>query len=390
MDHPLDYIAGVLFYSSTGLIFYTYFLYPLILTLLSRLVGHRKVGSDESYNPGVSMVIAAYNEVSTIGKKIENCLSLHYPADRIEFLVGSDGSTDGTEKVAASYRDKRIRSVHFPERRGKVVLLNELVPLAKGELVVFSDANTIYSRGAIKRLAVHFADRKVGGVCGHLRIVNPNRGPAGLGEGLYWRYEVALKKLESRIHSVIGANGAIYAIRRELFRPLPVERALMDDFLIPLKIVGLGYRVIYEPEALGRENASYSIGDEFKRKVRIGAANYNSLYYIYPLLNPAAGYVAFFLWSHKVIRWFVPFLLILAFISNLMVMGYTPFQLFFMLQASFYLLSLIGFIVNLLGLRKLKALSLPYYFVAVNAALLVGFIRFITRTQRAAWERSAR
>jgi cellulose synthase/poly-beta-1,6-N-acetylglucosamine synthase-like glycosyltransferase len=336
------------------------------------------------------MVIAAYNEVSIIGKKIENCLSLDYPADRIEFLVGSDGSTDGTERVVASCGDGRVKSVHFPRRRGKVVVLNELVPLAKGDIVVFSDANTIYGCGAIKSLARHFTDPRIGGVCGHLRIVNPNQGTAGLGEGLYWRYEVALKKLESRIHSTIGANGAIYAIRRELFRPLPVERALMDDFLIPLKIVELGYRVIYEPEALGQEDASYTIGDEFKRKARIGAANYNSLYYIYPLLNPAAGYVAFFLWSHKVIRWFVPLLLILAFIGNLMVVGHTPFQLFFVLQISFYLLSLVGFIVNLLGLRKLKVLSVPYYFVIVNAALLVGFIRFVTRTQRAAWERSAR
>ena len=391
MDHSLSYyLAGVIFYLSTGLVFYTYLLYPFILILMSRLTPPTRSEPDEGYSPRVSMVIAAYNEADVIGKKMDNCLSLDYPRDRIEFLLGSDGSTDGTEGIASGYADGRFRLIHFPQHRGKIAVLNDLVPLAKGEVVVFSDANTIYSWDAIKQLIKHFADPLIGAVCGRLRIVNPNQGSAGLGEGIYWSYEVALKRLESDVDSVIGANGGIYAIRRELFQSLPLERALMDDFLIPLGIRGLGYRVIYEPRAMGEENASYSMRDEFKRKVRIGAANYNSLYYIYPLLNPAKGYTSFFLWSHKILRWVVPFLLILAFISSFMIFGHMPFRAFFLLQLVFYLLALIGFIVDLFGVKKVKILSIPYYFVVVNFALLLGFIKFITQTQEVAWEKRTR
>lgn len=391
MSHPLSfYLAGVAFYLCTGLIFYTYIFYPVILLILSRLVRRKGGGADGNFIPRVSMIIAAYNEAAVIGEKIDNCLNLDYPGDKIEFLFGSDGSIDDTEKIAAGYPDERIRLFPFPQHRGKIFVLNDLILHAKGEIVVFSDANTIYNRDAIKRLVGHFTDLNIGGVCGGLKLVNPNQGSAGFGEGLYWSYEVLLKRLESRIYSVVGANGGIYAVRRDLLKPLPLERAVMDDFLIPLRITELGYRVVYEPKAVGQEDASYSIKDEFKRKVRIGAANYYSLYYIYPLLNPAAGYTALFLWSHKVVRWFVPFLLLFAFISNLVIIDFMPFRALFALQFIFYLLALLGFIVDLSGLKKLRILSIPYYFVMVNTALLLGFLKFATRSQKVAWEKRAR
>ena len=290
----------VLFWLSLGFIVYAYIGYPVILFLVSR-IWRTKRKKDPFFQPTVSVIIAAYNEEQVLEEKIENCIAMDYPADCIEFLIGSDGSTDATNSILRQHESESIRSFFFQERRGKASVLNELVARAKGEALVFSDANTMYRPDAVRRLMSPFIDPGIGGVCGRLILTPPGRDIGGRGEKAYWEFENRLKFFEGKIKTVLGANGAIYAIRKSLFQPLPQNMVITDDFLIPLHAVEMGYDFVYENTAVGREQTSPSVKDEFRRKVRIGAANFNALIQIAPLLNPRRGFVAFGLWSHKII-----------------------------------------------------------------------------------------
>lgn len=377
---------AVLFWVCAGLIAYTYVLYPLLILIWAQFSSQR-TQVDESYFPFVSMVVAAYNEEDVIGQKVENCLEIDYPADRIEFLFGSDGSSDRTNEILSAYDDTRTRSFPYQERAGKLNVLNKIVPQANGDILVFSDANTMYHPDAVRKLARHFADPTVGGVCGRLQLVSPNDSAGGEGEGLYWRYENVLKRAEGTIFTVIGANGAIYAIRCELFRPLPTEAVVMDDFLIPLRVLEQGQRVIYDPEAVATENTSPDMQGEFKRKVRIAAANFNAIPHILGLLNPSRGFVALALWSHKIVRWSVPFLAIGALVTNwfLLKSGWI-YVATLGLQLLVYVGALLGYLGDCLFRRP--GLFMPfYYLVTMNLAMFLGFWRSLTRTQKIAWER---
>jgi len=377
---------AVLFWVCAGLIAYTYVLYPLLILIWARFSPQR-TQVDESCFPSVSMVIAAYNEEDVIGKKIENCLALDYPPDHIEFLFGSDGSSDRTNEILNACDDTRIRSFPYQERAGKLNVLNKIVPEASGDLLVFSDANTMYRPDAVRKLARHFADATIGGVCGRLRLVNPNDSAGGEGEGLYWRYENVLKRAEGTILTVIGANGAIYAIRRELFRPLPTESVIMDDFLIPLRVLEQGRRVIYDPEAVATENTSPGMRGEFTRKVRIAAANFNAIPHILGLLNPFRGFVALALWSHKIVRWSVPFLAVGALVTNLFIprSGWI-YVVTLGLQLFIYVGAILGYLGDRLFGRSGPLMPF-YYLVTMNLATFLGFWRSLTRTQKIAWER---
>ena len=377
---------AVVFWACASLITYTYVLYPLLILIWARFSPQR-TRVDESCFPFVSMVVAAYNEEDVIGKKIENCPAIDYPAERIEFLFGSDGSSDRTNEILSACGDGRVRPFLYQERAGKLNVLNKTVPKTSGDVLVFSDANTMYRPDAINKLVRHFADATVGGVCGQLRLVNPNDSAGGAGEGLYWRYENVLKMAEGAIHTVIGANGAIYAIRRELFCPLPTESVIMDDFLIPLRVLEQGRRVIYDPEAVATENTSPDMQGEFTRKVRIAAANFNAIPHILGLLNPLRGFVALALWSHKIVRWFVPFLAIGALVTNFFILKSGWLYIVTLgLQLLIYVGALLGYLGDCLLCRP--GLFMPiYYLVTMNLALLFGFWRSLTRTQRITWER---
>ena len=378
-------VFQIVFWISLGCILYTYIGYPVILFLLMKLRTTKRE-RDPLYRPTVSVLIAAYNEDRILEEKIENCLAVDYPRDRIEFLFGSDGSTDGTNAILGQHESRSIRSVIFPRRRGKASVVNDLVAQAKGEVLVFSDANTMYRPDAVQRMVSAFIDPKIGGVCGRLKLIPPGSNPGGRGESAYWEYENRLKVMEGKIKTVLGANGAIYAVRRSLVKPLPEHKALMDDFLIPLRIVEMGYDVIFEQNAVGRERTSFSMRDEYRRKVRIGAANFNTLLEIKTLLNPLRGFVAFGLWSHKVVRWFVPFLLVSLWISTLFSPRTPVFIAALVLQALFYALAVAGWLFSAAGLHS------PFpgyitYFVVVHAALSVGFFKFLAGTQESAWKR---
>lgn len=381
-------LVEILFWLCSLLILYTYIGYPFVLFIISRFVRKAR-RANELHTPSVSVLIGAYNEEAVIEDKIKNCLAIDYPKDKLEILIGSDGSTDQTNRILRTNAGGAIRFTEFAQRRGKAAVLNDLVRMAKGEVLVFSDANSMYRPDAVKRLVSSFVDQNVGVVCGRLILLNHEGKAEAEGERLYWDYENYLKYLEGTIKSVLGANGAIYAIRSELFSELPTDKVVTDDFLISMRIVQAGYVVVYEKTAVAWEYTSPNVRDEFKRKVRIGAANFHGIRHILPLLNPLNGFIAFGLWSHKIIRWIVPFLLIGIFVTSLLLLDKAFYRIAFFAQAIFYGMVLIAWVMDHLKLQ-IRLLIYPYYFVMANLALLVGFFKFITNSQKPTWTRVER
>lgn len=377
----------LLFWASLGLIVYTYAIYPALLLLLAAVW---QAGSDARFAmrrperrcrprdpqlPFVSLVFAAYNEAAVIVEKMRNCAALDYPPDRLEILVGCDGCSDRTPDLARAANLPNARVLDYRDRSGKPEILNRLLREAQGEFVVFSDANTLLDSGSVRALVRHFSDPRVGCVCGELRLTSAVEG--GHVEGFYWRYEVFLKFLESRLGLLLGANGGIYAIRRALYSPLPRLRRIAEDFLVAMRIRGAGHRVIYDPEAVAFEEAAPGIRFEFQRRIRIGAGSLNALSFTLRLLSPARGRVAFAYWSHKILRWLVPFALPLAFVASVILAG----ERFYLACAcGGALLALLGAAGYLLERREIHVglLAVPYSFFSMNLALLLGYASFFT------------
>ncbi len=374
------------FWISAFLIAYTYFGYYLIL-LIWHQAQRKNRSVPEDHVPLVSMVISAYNEEDVIADKIRNCTEIDYPRDRIEFIFGTDGCSDATAEILK--QSEEVQVVSFARRSGKANVLNRIVPRAKGEIICFSDANTLYRPDAIQKLVRHLSNPRIGGVCGNLLLIDRENPSAEKGEAQYWQYENRIKQLEGDIRTVFGASGGIYVVRKHLFHPLPGDRMVNDDFLIAMRVVQQGYDMVYEADAMAREVTSGDIRSEFKRKARIGAANFEVLPLIADLLHPKKGFVAFGLWSHKIIRWLVPFLLFITLISSTFLLDHPFYYWIFIAQLIFYMVALIGYLAE-------KSFSLPsfilypYYLTAVNLALGVGFCRFLFRLQKPTWQRSKR
>jgi len=378
-------MATVAFWAAAVLLAQTYFLYPLWLLLLARIRPGRERRSSPEAWPAVSLVVAAHDEASCIRQKLENSLALDYPPDRLEVVIGSDGSTDGTDAIVAAHPDPRVRLSAAP-RAGKTSVLNRCIPTARGEVVVLSDANTRVDPGALRALVRHFADPDVGAVCGRLQLYNPTR--RDYEESSYWRYESWLKEMEGRQGAVVGANGGLYAIRRALFTRLP-PATIVDDFVIPLRLLDRGHRVLYEPAALAWEETTEDYGREFGRRSRIAAGNFQSLLLVPGLLSPLRGFPAFAFWSHKVLRWCAPALMAVALLANLAQLHLPFYRVTLAAQLVFYALALLGRLaVGPAAVRR--ATGVAYYFVAMNLAIAVGFWRFLRNTQAPAWERTAR
>jgi cellulose synthase/poly-beta-1,6-N-acetylglucosamine synthase-like glycosyltransferase len=300
-------------------------------------------------------------------------------------LIGSDGSTDGTDALVLGNTDARVRLSAAP-RGGKTSVLNRCIPLAQGDIVLLSDANTVIDSAAVKRIVRHFEDPSVGVVCGQLRLYNPTN--AQFEESTYWTYESLLKFYEGKRGAVMGANGGLYAIRRSLFEALPPS-TIVDDFVIPMRILEKDYKVIYEPEALAHEETTEDYDKEFGRRARIAAGNFQSLRLVPGLLSPLAGFPAFAFWSHKVLRWCAPALMALALVANLFLLHSLFYQVLLAGQVVFYTLAYLGKRGALRGSAH-RVASVAYYFVTMNWAIAVGFWRFLRNTQRAAWDRTAR
>jgi cellulose synthase/poly-beta-1,6-N-acetylglucosamine synthase-like glycosyltransferase len=379
-------MATVAFWAAAVLLAQTYFLYPLWLLLLARVrPGRRSTSGRPEVWPSVSLVVAAHDEAACIGEKLENSLALDYPADLLEVLIGSDGSTDGTDGLVGAHPDPRVRLSAAP-RAGKTSVLNRCIPSARGEVVVLSDANTRIERGALKALVRHFDDPEVGAVCGRLQLYNPTR--AEYEESAYWKYESWLKALEGTQGAVVGANGGLYALRRALFTALPPS-TIVDDFVIPLRLLDQGYQVLYEPSALAAEETTEDYGREFGRRARIAAGNFQSLGLVPGLLSPMRGFPAFAFWSHKLLRWCAPALMLVALAANVALLEAPFYRVTMAVQVAFYGLAVLGSMaVGPSSLRRTAGLA--YYFVTMNLAIAVGFWRFLRNSQAAAWERTAR
>lgn len=300
------------FWSALGVILYVYLGYPVLLACGARW--RSRLVRKGVWTPSISVVMAVHNEAAVIRAKIDNLLALHYPVDRFDLVVVSDGSTDGTDELVARYEARGVRLIRFPIHRGKAEVLNAGVAAARGEIVVFVDARQRIDALALRRLAANFADGMVGAVSGRLRL-GALEGHDTEGFGAYWSYEVWLRRQESRIDSTLGATGALYAIRRCLWEPVPSD-TILDDVLVPMRIVMAGYRVVYEPEALAFDRLAEQVGDEFARKVRTLAGNFQLLGRYPSLLNPRRNRVWFQYLSHKVGRLAVPFCLLLLLISS--------------------------------------------------------------------------
>ncbi len=377
-----------IFIICTFLILYTYIFYPGILFLISRLRNEDDRKADD-FLPTVSMIIPVYNEEAVIEQKLDNCARLDYPRDRLEILIGSDASSDGSNAIIEKNLPPNAVLFAFEKRKGKSHVLTELIRRSKGEIVVFSDANTFYNPYAVRKLVRNFAGEKIGGVCGRLLLVNPDGNVGGWGESRYWQYENYLKYLEGRIYTTIGATGGIYAIRRELISDLPSDRLVSDDLVMALLVAGRGHRVIYEKEAIAIEAAAASVKDEFLRKKRIGIGNFQALKMIAHCLDPRKGFVAFALWSHKIIRWFAPLFLVGAFTGNIFILGDGLYDFTFIFQVLFYLCAFIGWQLERRK-RKFPLFSYPFYFVVAHYALFLSFLEILGHTHDARWEQTQR
>lgn len=385
------------FWASLGLLVYAYVGYPLALAAAASLWqlwrdlrfalrrSERRRIAAAGPQPPVSMVFAAYNEQAVIAAKMANCAAIEY-AGPIEILVGGDACSDATVELARLHAPAGTRVMDYRERSGKPGVLNQLMQEAGGEIVVFCDANTMFEPGTVQALVRHFSDPAVGCVCGELRLVAPGGGATA--ERTYWRYEGMLKFLESRLNMLVGANGGVFAIRRELFRPIPA-RGIIDDFLVAMSVRGQGYRVVYDPEAVGVEEAPAAIEQEFRRRVRIGAGNWHALRYTWRLLLPWAGAVAFSYWSHKVCRWLCPFALAIGGVCALGLAARPWYAAAAALGFCGLAAAWAGYRLERRGARS-RLVAVPYYFVSMNLALLVGFWRFLTGGQGTAWGRTAR
>jgi len=379
-------MTETLFWLSLFLMVYTYFFYPGILYIVSSFRRTAVERAGERELPLVTVVISAYNEEKIIKDKIDNLLRTAYPPEKIEFFIGSDGSSDGTNEILQKISAPAFRFVLFADRKGKAAVVNELVAKAEGEIVVFSDANTFYEPETVVRLVERFSNETVGAVCGELVLESDMKTGSEKGELSYWKYETFLKSLESRIWTILGATGGVYAIRKRLFSRLPTHKGVVDDLLIPLNVVRRGARAVYEPSALAFEKTACGVSDEFHRKVRIGAQVFNTISEFSDLLNPRHGFVSFALWSHKIFRWIVPFLLLLILWTNVFLADQAWFyQKTLMLQFLFYILALLGFVSERVKF-SIGSLIYPYYFISMNAALLVGFLKSMVGGQASTWD----
>lgn len=393
-------ILSLLFWILLALLVYAYAGYAVILfgiVKLKRLFQKKKkLSPPVDYEPTVCLFVTAYNEKDFVRQKVENSLSLDYPKNKIQFLWVTDGSDDGTPDLLKAWPEIEVH--HLSERRGKMHAMNRGVKFVKSEIIVFSDTNTILGNRSIREIVACFADEKVGCVAGEKRIIEKQSdAAAGAGEGIYWKYESWVKKLDAELNSAVGAVGELFAIRTWLFQEVEPD-TLLDDFIISLRIAAKGYRIAYSPEAYAEEAASLNLAEEQKRKVRIAAGGVQSVLRLKNLLNPFKyGVLSWQYFSHKVLRWtLAPLSLFLILVLNILIVWQTQswlqpsfYTLFLYLQLFLYLLALVGWYFENKKLH-FKILFVPYYFVFVNLNAIRGMIRYFKGKQSVTWEKSKR
>lgn len=387
------YLIEPLFWLGLAVVFYAFLGYGLLLyplVVLKRKRNKSTYVEFAGYAPAVSLVIPCYNEAHILREKILNCLQLDYPDGLLKTYFITDGSTDNFREVLEDYPD--IILLHEDKRGGKTAAENRAMKFIDTSVVVFSDANTSLNRQAIRNIVRHFEDPKVGCVSGEKRVrVEEKDSASSAGEGIYWKYESFLKRLDSEFHSAVGAAGELVAFRTDLYEVLP-EDTILDDFMQSMLIASKGYKIVYEPDAYAMETGSASIKEEMKRKIRISAGGWQSIQRLWNKITPAKDFTLYFQYiSHRVLRWTVtPFLLILVFLLNILLWEvHWVYQVLLVGQIGFYLAALLGHFLENRRIR-LKLLFIPFYFCMMNYAVILGLIRFLNKGQKGVWEKAVR
>ncbi len=337
----------------------------------------------------VTLIVAAYNEEDIIEEKIKNCLSLSYPADLITFIFVTDGSDDDTASILKKY--PRIIHLHQNERRGKLAAMNRAMQSVKTDIVIFTDANTFLNQDCVAKLVSHYSDNKVGAVSGEKKVMSSANGVAK-GEGLYWKYESWIKRLDSRLYTIVGAAGELFSLRTKLYTTLP-ENIIIEDFVQSLLICTRGFIVRYEPGAYTIEKASKHLKDEFERKTRIAAGGFQAMMYLKKLFNTFRHPVLSFQYiSHRVLRWTLsPVALVVMFGTSVILAVSRPglFLYLTVIQAIFYGSAFYGWLL-VRKHRRAGAFYLPFYFVFMNFCVFAGFRRYLANGQTTTWKKAER
>jgi poly-beta-1,6-N-acetyl-D-glucosamine synthase len=402
MELVLPVFIALFFWGSLALILYTYFGYPLLISLLPSRKEKASSTAQDVPLPTLTLLIAAYNEKSMIEEKIQNSLASDYPRDCLQLLIVTDGSDDGTPDLVKQFETQGVELLHQPERRGKMAAINRAMQHVRGEIIVFSDANNLYQPDTLRKLALPFNDPQVGAVTG-AKLILKGDGDLGESEGLYWKYESYIKKQESRVGSCTSVAGEILAIRKSAYRQ-PPDNIINDDFFTAMQVIRQGYRLVYEPKARSSERVSPSARDEVIRRRRINAGRYQAIALSRELLPFQQPVLIWQIYSHKFMRPLVPFFMITALAANLLaLLPYPrPQNLFFLtstfslifisLQILFYLMAVVGtYIQKNQGKSKLRLLFyLPTFLTNSNLAALQGFFQFLKKQPGHLWQRIER
>ncbi|WP_321426534.1 glycosyltransferase family 2 protein [uncultured Bacteroides sp.] len=385
----------ILFWFSLIVVFYTYLGYGIVLYLMVKikeLFVKQKTVALSGDLPEVTLFITAFNEEDIVKEKMNNCLSLDYPKDKLNIVWVTDGSNDSTNELLKAYQGVTV--LFQPERQGKTAALNRGIGFISSPIVVFTDANTMINSEAILNIVAEFTDSKVGCVAGEKRIAAKEKdGAAGGGEGIYWKYESTLKALDSRLYSAVGAAGELFAIRRELFETMERD-TLLDDFILSLRIAQKSYKIAYCDKAYAIESASTDMKEEEKRKVRIAAGGLQSIWRLRSLLNIFRyGTLSFQYVSHRVLRWSVtPIFLFLMLPINIILIAIkcsNLYSIILILQILFYLSGIWGYYLSTKKIKN-KILFIPYYFLFMNINVFKGFFYLKRNTNNGIWEKANR
>jgi len=379
----LRLVAEITFWLSIAALVYTYIGYPLLVVLVSKL--RPRAMKRGAFEPMVSVIITAYNEERDLGAKLENTLALDYPKELLEVIVASDCSSDRTDEIVREFASRGVRLYRQPERLGKTTAQNSAVERATGEILLFSDATTMYSPGVLRAMMPNFADPTVGCVAGRLIYVDPTQSSVGRGAVTYWSYETFLKRHESQACSLIGASGCLYAVRRSAYLPLYPEAH--GDFLIATKMIQQGLRTIFEPDAVCTEETNRAVNNELSMRVRVITQTFNDLWQHRSMLNPLrGGFFAVQLFSHKVMRYLVPLFLLVAFTTSAaLAPGSVIYRIMFAVQAMGYACAGLGLLLERAGMRS-RLLAFPQYFVLANLASVIALYKLARGERYARWE----
>lgn len=382
------------FWVSVSVVMYAYFLYPMILFLCYAVAqlrsdlryllvrGDRRTPSLRAEElPSVTVIIPVYNEEQHLTNKLRNLQQLDYPSDKLQVVFVSDGSTDHTNEMLQRVTDANIETYMLPTRAGKAIALSHAAARARHDILIFSDGSTLFAPDAVQKLVRHFVDCSVGAVCGALRFqASPESQQT---EGVYWKYESMLRLMEARLGATLTASGAIYAVHRKAYVPLAADTVL-DDFVIPMGVRKIGYHVLYDPEAMATDVAASTVAGEFTRRVRLAVGSFRAFPDLARVPLDRSTRLAFY--SHKVLRWIVPWFLIALLASSASLTIHPFYKIFFLFQLAFYLWAGLGFLLRE-HVHRFRFGLLGYFLCAMNLAFLVGFVRFLLNRKEVTWQR---